>query len=304
MSAMLPSSDCRDRRRSRRPDGGRGAGAGRRARSRSTTGCPRPGRKFLLAGRGGLNLTHSEELSTLSHALRCGDAAVCDAAIEAFPPAAVRGLVRGAWPGHLRRIERSRVSRRRSRPRRCCAPGCGGSMVRASTFEAPSSLDRLERAGRGRVRGARGTRERSRRRAGAGARRRELAAARFRWRVGGHAGARPASRSRRCGRRTAALSSSWSDMFPRALRGPAAEADRTVVRRAIGAGRSDRHRAAVLRAAASTHCRRRCAMPSPRPARRILHIALRPDLPTGRIATPSRERRATSNRCPRFCARP
>jgi uncharacterized flavoprotein (TIGR03862 family) len=50
---------------------------------------PSPGRKFLLAGRGGLNLTHSEELP---HFLtRYGAAAPrLRAAIEAVPPAALR----------------------------------------------------------------------------------------------------------------------------------------------------------------------------------------------------------------------
>ena len=50
---------------------------------------PSPGRKFLLAGRGGLNLTHSENLQRLltrygaaEHRLR--------PAIEAFPPSALR----------------------------------------------------------------------------------------------------------------------------------------------------------------------------------------------------------------------
>jgi uncharacterized flavoprotein (TIGR03862 family) len=50
---------------------------------------PSPGRKFLLAGRGGLNLTHSEDLQRLltrygaaEHRLR--------PAIEAFPPSALR----------------------------------------------------------------------------------------------------------------------------------------------------------------------------------------------------------------------
>ena len=53
------------------------------------------GRKFLLAGRGGLNLTHSEGLPLFLS--RYGD---CDAllrsAIEAFPPAALR-----AWSDSL-----------------------------------------------------------------------------------------------------------------------------------------------------------------------------------------------------------
>ncbi len=48
-----------------------------------------PGLKFLLAGRGGLNLTHSEELERFL--MRYGQAAPqLRAAIEAFPPAALR----------------------------------------------------------------------------------------------------------------------------------------------------------------------------------------------------------------------
>jgi uncharacterized flavoprotein (TIGR03862 family) len=46
---------------------------------------PSPGRKFLLAGRGGLNLTHSEPLENFLR--RYGDrAVVLRAAIESFPP--------------------------------------------------------------------------------------------------------------------------------------------------------------------------------------------------------------------------
>src|SRR3954452_24270983 len=50
---------------------------------------PSAGRKFLMAGRGGLNLTHSESLTDFLK--RYGDAAPrLRAAIEAFPPDAVR----------------------------------------------------------------------------------------------------------------------------------------------------------------------------------------------------------------------
>jgi len=52
-------------------------------------GMPTVGRKFLLAGRGGLNLTHGEELEQFLR--RYGDAATyLRPAIEAFSPAAVR----------------------------------------------------------------------------------------------------------------------------------------------------------------------------------------------------------------------
>src|SRR6185503_1228731 len=47
------------------------------------------GRKFLLAGRGGLNLTHSEDLAAFLS--RYGEAdGLLRGAIEAFPPSALR----------------------------------------------------------------------------------------------------------------------------------------------------------------------------------------------------------------------
>jgi uncharacterized flavoprotein (TIGR03862 family) len=56
---------------------------------------PSPGRKFLMAGRGGLNLTHSEDLATFL--TRYGDIdPLLRSAIEAFPPAALR-----AWSDSL-----------------------------------------------------------------------------------------------------------------------------------------------------------------------------------------------------------
>jgi uncharacterized flavoprotein (TIGR03862 family) len=55
---------------------------------------PSAGRKFLLAGRGGLNLTHSEDIE--SFLSRYGKAAPhLRAAIEAFPPDAVRAWCEG-----------------------------------------------------------------------------------------------------------------------------------------------------------------------------------------------------------------
>ncbi len=55
---------------------------------------PSAGRKFLIAGRGGLNLTHSEDLPAFL--ARYGAAAPhLAAAIEAFPPAAVRAWSEG-----------------------------------------------------------------------------------------------------------------------------------------------------------------------------------------------------------------
>jgi uncharacterized flavoprotein (TIGR03862 family) len=55
---------------------------------------PSAGRKFLLAGRGGLNLTHSEDLERFL--ARYGEAEPrLRPAIEAFPPAAVRAWAEG-----------------------------------------------------------------------------------------------------------------------------------------------------------------------------------------------------------------
>ncbi len=56
---------------------------------------PSVGRKFLLAGRGGLNLTHSEELPKFLARYGASDS-LLRAAIEAFPPAALR-----AWADDL-----------------------------------------------------------------------------------------------------------------------------------------------------------------------------------------------------------
>ena len=69
---------------------------------------PSPARKFLLAGRGGLNLTHSEPLTTFL--ARYGEAAPrLRPAIEAFPPAALRALGGGTRTRDLRRQQRPRI---------------------------------------------------------------------------------------------------------------------------------------------------------------------------------------------------
>ena len=55
---------------------------------------PSAGRKFLMAGRGGLNLTHSEDIGAFLQ--RYGAAMPhLRSAIEAFPPAAVRAWCEG-----------------------------------------------------------------------------------------------------------------------------------------------------------------------------------------------------------------
>ena len=85
------------------------------------------GRKFLMAGRGGLNLTHSETLPAFL--ARYGKATPqLAAAIEAFPPDALARMERGAGPADLRRLQRPGVSQGDESLAACCARGCGGSM--------------------------------------------------------------------------------------------------------------------------------------------------------------------------------
>ena len=57
---------------------------------------PSPARKLLIAGRGGLNLTHSEPLPAFLSHYRAGAPDQLRRAIEAFPPAALAG-----WCGEL-----------------------------------------------------------------------------------------------------------------------------------------------------------------------------------------------------------
>ncbi len=65
---------------------------------------PSVGRKFLMAGRGGLNLTHSEPLPAFLTRYREAMPQLA-AAIEAFPPDRLRRVVRGAGAADLRRLQ-------------------------------------------------------------------------------------------------------------------------------------------------------------------------------------------------------
>ena len=106
---------------------------------------PSAGRKFLMAGRGGLNLTHSEPLPAFL--ARYGEAAPqLAAAIEAFPPEALARLERGAGAADLRRLQRPGISEGDEGLASCCARGCGG-WTDGREIRAASSLDRLGRAG-------------------------------------------------------------------------------------------------------------------------------------------------------------
>ena len=100
----------RDRSRAGRADGGRSAQQPAAPHVTVYDRMPSAGRKFLMAGRGGLNLTHSEELEAFLRALRRGGRAQLRAAVEAFPPAALRAWCEGLGPADIRRIERAGVS--------------------------------------------------------------------------------------------------------------------------------------------------------------------------------------------------
>ena len=191
---------------------------------------PSAGRKFLMAGRGGLNLTHSEPLPAFLARYR-----------EAQPQlaAAHRGLpagcacARGArrWGSRPSSAPAAGCSRKRSRPRRCCARGCGGWTRRACNSRCAIAGPAGMSDGRLLFQTPDGTVVVDAPRNRAGARRRQLAAARLRrgWaeiaRGEGRGDLAAASRQLRLRRRLV------RDL-PRPLRGPAAEGRCAVVWRA------------------------------------------------------------------------
>ena len=69
---------------------------------------PSVGRKLLMAGRGGLNLTHSRGVRALPRPL-CRGRAAAAAPDRGLPSGGPARLVRGPGPGDLRRLERARV---------------------------------------------------------------------------------------------------------------------------------------------------------------------------------------------------
>ena len=78
---------------------------------------PSAGRKLLMAGRGGLNLTHSEPLPAFLARYREA-APQLEPAIRRFRRIGC-GMERSARAKHICRLERACVSRELSRPRRC-----------------------------------------------------------------------------------------------------------------------------------------------------------------------------------------
>ena len=115
-------------------------------------GMPSLGRKFLLAGRGGLNLTHSEDLARLLGRYGAAEARLRPA-IEAFPPAALRAwceaLGQETFVGSSGRVFPEIHEDLAAAARLAAAPRCGGRRLQAA-----ASMDRLGRCGRARVRDA------------------------------------------------------------------------------------------------------------------------------------------------------
>ena len=246
---------------------------------------PSVGRKFLLAGRGGLNLTHSEYLERFL--ARYGVAAPrLRAAIEAFPPSAVRGVVRGARPGDVRRVERPGVSEVLQDVSAAARLAAAARCRRCGLRVAPP-LDRLGRARRRSVRGAARPRGDPSRCADFGAGRRELAAARRRWRLDRCAGHSTALPFRRFGRRTAASSRTGPRRFATASR-----ASRSSASRLSFGGQSVRGESIVTRDglegggiyALSALLRDAIAVNG----EATLTIALRPDIPAAELAAQPR----------------
>ena len=102
---------------------------------------PSAGRKFLMAGRGGLNLTHSEALPEFL--ARYGAAKPHLApAIEAFPPDALRdwseALGQPTFVGSSGRVFPQGVQGLAAAARVAAAARCDGRAIRAA-----ASLDRL-----------------------------------------------------------------------------------------------------------------------------------------------------------------
>ena len=100
---------------------------------------PSAGRKFLMAGRGGLNLTHSEPLPQFLARYREAMPHL-QAAIEAFPPQALRDWSEALGQETFVGSSGRSIPERQLRARAACParaqgrfPGAGGARLRASS---------------------------------------------------------------------------------------------------------------------------------------------------------------------------
>ena len=140
---------------------------------------PSAGRKFLMAGRGGLNLTHSEALPDFMK--RYGEAPPQLAtAIAAFPPERFARMEQRAGAADLCRLQRPGVSKS-VQGFAIAARVAAAAGLRGRAICDAASLDRLGRERPAVVSNARRRTGCRCQRHGARARRRKLAAARLRW---------------------------------------------------------------------------------------------------------------------------
>ena len=128
----------------------------RPSRRSSPTPRRRPARKFLLAGRGGLNLTHSEPLEMFLDPLRCRARAAGAGDRKPSRPTRCAHWSAALGEATFVGVERAGVSRKASRRRRCCAPGCGALDELGVELRPRRTVDRASRRRRGAVRDARG----------------------------------------------------------------------------------------------------------------------------------------------------
>ena len=170
-------------------------------------------------------------------------------------------MERGAGAADLRRLQRPGVSRRRSRPRRCCARGCGGSTPWACNSRCAIAGPAGTTKGRLLFQTPDGP-------VAVDARATVLALGGASWpRLGSDGGV--GGNARREGRGDIAAQARQLRFYgrlvghlPRSLRRPAAEGRGAVVRPAHRARRSRSSRAPASRAARSMRCRPICAKPS------------------------------------------
>ena len=159
---------------------------------------PSVGRKLLMAGRAGLNLTHTEPIRSTSSRVTRRHRPPRLPLIEAFRPEDLRAWCEGPGAGHLRGVERAGLSPGPSRPRPCCAPGWRGSSGSASGFALRHRWQGWDGEAASSSPDPPASRSGEARRRHPGARRRELAAARLRRGRGSTLLAGAASPSRRC----------------------------------------------------------------------------------------------------------
>ena len=186
-----------------------------------------PARKFLLAGRGGLNLTHSEPLDAFLSRYGAASEALAPA-IRAFPPEALR-----AWSASLGEPTFVGTSGRVF-PEKLQGDGAAAGVAEKARrarrpARAAPSLGRLRRGRRSAIRDARGRDGAARRRLRPSARGRLLAEAGGRRKLGGNPASRR-DRGRAAQPRQCRLSRRLVAGLRGKIRGPAAEGDSLVAR--------------------------------------------------------------------------